>query len=126
MGTEAVCAEIEAQMVALTKTMVKELGAWRETHPDASLDDIAAQVTVRRRKLMGELIAELACQNGNGVALEGVNCPECGQRMVYKGGQARTVEHSEGEINLTRAYYYCPACRRGFFPPRYRSSTDQP
>jgi hypothetical protein len=34
--------------------MVDELQAWREQHAEASLDEIAAQVTPRRRALMGE------------------------------------------------------------------------
>jgi len=106
-----------AQLLSLFEAMCTELSAWRKLHPDASLDEIAAQVGPRRRRLMGELISRLACQEGNGAVVEGVLCPRCGQRMIYKGTSACTKEHIEGEITLKRAYYACPACQEAFFPP---------
>lgn len=98
--------------------MVDELQLWREEHAQASLDEIAAQVTPRRRALMGEIVAALARQHGSGVVVEGLRCEECGQALEYKGEPVRAVEHYlEGEIALTRAYYYCPQCEAGIFPP---------
>jgi hypothetical protein len=105
-----------AQLRTSFEEMCDELSAWRRAHPEASLDDIAAQVTPRRRRLMGQLLSQLACQQGDGRSLEGVICPACGQRMVYKGDPACTKEHLEGEVILKRAYYHCPACREAFFP----------
>jgi hypothetical protein len=50
---------------------------------------------------------------------EGQVCPGCGGQMVYKGEPERQIEHYlEGETELRRAYYYCPLCERGLFPPR--------
>lgn len=97
--------------------LLEELIQWRAEHPEASLDEIAAHLTPRRRELMGTLLAELAVQPGNGHALEGLICEECGQSLVYKGTPHRIISHSEGEIPLKRAYYHCPRCERGLFPP---------
>jgi hypothetical protein len=66
--------------------------------------------------LIGEWIAQLASQAGNGTTLEGVRCPGCGQLMVYKGDDPCTREHLEGEIRLQRAYYFCPECKQKIFP----------
>ena len=66
---------------------------------------------------MGQLLAQLACQHGDGEVVEGVSCPECGQAMSYKGSPRREVEHLEGEMELVRAYYYCAPCEGGLFPP---------
>jgi len=89
--------------------MVDELQTWREQHAEASFDEIAAQVTPRRRALMGELLEALACQHGSGMVA---------QALEYKGEPGREVEHYlEGEIELKRAYYYCPRCEAGIFPP---------
>ena len=107
---------LREELVALVEAMHDELYDWRATHPAASLDEIAAQVTPRRRQLVGKLIARLACLDGDGTALEGLACPHCGQPMVYKGAPARTCAHLEGDIPLKRAYYHCPACQMGFFP----------
>ncbi len=95
-----------------------ELRQWRAVHPDATLDEIAAQVTPRRRQLMGALLAELAVQEGNGYAVEGLRCEQCGGPLVYKGTPERDVLLLEGETEIARAYYHCPRCAAGLFPPR--------
>jgi hypothetical protein len=109
--------EMEAHAVDLAREMYAELYDWRAEHPEASLDEIAAQVTSRRRQLIGQWIAQLACQDGNGAVPEEMMCPECGQPMVYKGDVACTKIHLEGEIALKRAYYFCPECQQKVFPP---------
>ncbi len=111
--------EMEAQAISLAREMYAELYEWRAKHPEASLDEIAAQVTPRRRQLIGRWIAQLACQDGNGATIEAMHCPECGQPMIYKGDVPCAKEHLEGEISLKRAYYFCPKCRQKIFPPRY-------
>ncbi len=117
MGSKLSREARRARIAALVETMDDELYAWREQHPEASLDDIVAQVTPRRRRLMGEWVGQLAGQAGNGTAVEGVCCPRCGQPMLYKGDPPRTVEHFEGSTRLQRAYYHCPGCQLGIFPP---------
>ena len=108
--------EKEAYLAAAVE-MYDELRQWREQHPEAGIDEIAGQVTPRRRELMGELLKQLAQQHGDGEEVEGVPCPDCGGAMVYKGGQKRGVVHAEGEAGLKRAYYHCAQCETGLFPP---------
>ncbi len=47
----------KAELVASFERMYDELQAWRQVHPQASFDEIAAQVTPRRRALMGQMLA---------------------------------------------------------------------
>ena len=105
------------QIMQVFERMYEELRDWREKHPEASIDEIAAQVTVRRRALMGKLLGQLACQHGKGEAVAGQLCPDCGQVMISKGTAGRGVAHLEGEMELGRAYYYCAPCEAGLFPP---------
>jgi len=105
--------------------MYHELYRWREAHPKASFDEIVQQVTPRRQRLMGLLVAQLAGQHGRGEVVTGLCCERCGQALVYKGQSPRQVEHLEGETQLQRAYYHCPHCESGFFPPRPSIETDQ-
>lgn len=52
-----------------------------------------------------------------GQSIPGPACPKCQAEMRYKGQKERRVRTRSGEVSLRRAYYYCPDCRRGFFPP---------
>lgn len=106
--------------------MHEELQQWRAAHPDATLDEIAAQVTPRRRRLMGALLAELAVQEGNGYAVEGLECAQCGEPLVYKGTPEREVLALEGEAAIARAYYHCPRCEAGLFPPGPTAGSGRP
>ena len=90
--------------------MYDELRQWRAEHPKASIDELAGQVTPRRRELMGELLKQLARQDGAGEVVEGLVCADCAGTMIYKGASKR------GETVLERAYYYCARCETGFFP----------
>ena len=105
------------QLLAQFEAMYEELYEWREAHPEASFDEIANQVTPRRRMLIGELLEQLARQHGSGQVAEGMMCEVCGEAMVYKGEPKRDIEHLEGESQLKRAYYYCARCEGGIFPP---------
>ena len=104
--------------VAGAAQMYEELRAWRKAHPQASFDEIAAQVTQRRQVLMGELLTALAIQEGRGELLEERTCPSCGQTLHYKRKKAREVIHTEGESHLERGYHHCDLCGQGIFPPR--------
>jgi len=108
-------AEVKAERVEQFEELYEELLRWRKGHPAASYDELAAQVTPRRRKLMGQVLEELACL---GVGEVGVVCEECGQEMRYKGEYKRGVIHYlEGEVKLERGYYVCGECQSTFFSP---------
>ena len=107
----------QAEFMTAVAEMYAELRQWRANHAGASFDEIAAQVTPRRRELMGQLLDQLARQHGDGEVVEGLKCPECGQVMSYKGRPKRDVLHKEGATELSRAYYYCAQCETGLFPP---------
>jgi hypothetical protein len=117
--------ENKRRWLAHLEQMYEELYAWREVHPEASFDEIARQVTPRRQAAMGELLAQLASQHGNGVEVAGLVCEACGSRLEYKGTPQRLVEHLEGEMELRRAYYYCPHCESGIFPPGSTSEVSE-
>lgn len=104
----------------------EELRQWRAAHSEATLDEIAAQVTPRRRQLMGALLVELAVQEGNGYVVEGLRCEQCGKPLVYEGTPEREVLLLEGEGELARAYYHCPHCEAGLFPPRPPAGSGTP
>lgn len=103
-----------------------EASGWRAEHKEASFDEMVGMVRAGRRALMGELLKQLALQAGNGAVAEGQVCEQCGEGMRYKGELKRTVLHGEGDSLLDRAYYYCPRCQSGFFPPGCDPEAGQP
>ena len=45
-----------------------------------------------------------------------VCCPNCQTSARYKGQKVKWIKTRGGEIQVKRAYWYCPTCRTGFFP----------
>jgi len=100
----------------LAEQLYDEMYQWREAHPAASLDEIIRQAALRRRQLMALWVEQLAGQHGTGEGAEELRCETCGGAWVYKGRTRRRVEHIEAEVDLNRAYWYCPTAKVGFFP----------
>jgi hypothetical protein len=106
-----------AEFLEAAEAMYERMVRWREAHPEASFDEIADEVGVERRMLMGQLLAGLATQPASEVEALEVICPECAGESEGKGSQRRTVNHREGDVTLNRGYRYCARCGSGFFPP---------
>lgn len=106
----------KADFLRAAEAMYEELRAWRAQHLEASFDEIAEQVTPRRRVLMGQLLKQLATAADE--RIEAPVCEQCGKVMSYRGTPERQVGHREGDVGLERAYYYCDHCEGGLFPPR--------
>jgi hypothetical protein len=116
MGQTKSAEQEKAEFLRAAEAMYEELQAWRARHLDASFDEIADQVTPRRRVLMGKLLKQLATAADE--RIEVPLCEQCGEAMRYRGTPERDVSHREGEVGLERAYYYCDHCEGGLFPPR--------
>jgi hypothetical protein len=106
----------KAEFLRAAEAMYEELRAWRAKHLDASFDEIADQVTPRRRMLMGRLLKPLASEADE--RIEAPLCEQCGEGMRYRGTPEREIGHREGDVDLERAYYFCDSWERGLFPPR--------
>jgi hypothetical protein len=44
-------------------------------------------------------------------------CPECGEKLRYKGKRCKPLVTLRGEIEVERGYYVCQGCGAGYFPP---------
>ena len=122
MGQTKSAEQEKAEFLRGAEAMYEELHSWREQHLDASFDEIADQVTPRRRKLVAKLLEQLAVKADERIAAP--LCEQCGEVMSYRGTPAREVSHGEGDVGLERAYYYCDSCERGLFPPRPSAQTE--
>jgi hypothetical protein len=102
------------------------LQQWRQAHPRATFDEIEEAVQQEVARWQAELVAELASagaeEHGATQAAEWESrplCAACGLPMQRNGTRVREVLSRQGQpIRLQRAYYVCPACGAGVFPPR--------
>ena len=94
-----------------------EIEALLSRGPDSALDLEAIETAARRCALQ---VAALAVQdrlNADGSDWQGPRLPcACGQPARYAGRRAKTFLTALGPVELSRAYYHCPACNAGFFP----------
>lgn len=104
-------------LMAYVEQWVDELLAWNQARPEATLSEIESHARLKRRELMSQVLREMLMHHGTGEVVEGVPCPSCGQLMTYKGKPGVTVETREAPTRIQRAYYHCPSCSEGLFPP---------
>jgi hypothetical protein len=91
--------------------------AWYTEHPDATFDEMEAELGRQRRGLLGDIVELSLRQRDLGATPEAPQCEGCGRAMVLKGYPTKTVYGLEVDLKIQRAYYVCPACGGGHFPP---------
>jgi len=97
--------------------MYDRLEAWYDAHPDASFEEIEAEVRQQRRGLMGDMLATLIVGRDSGQRASAPPCQQCGQPLVFEGYRPWTVKGLEGDTVLERAYYVCAVCTGQTFSP---------
>jgi len=108
--------DLKARMMAEAEEAIDRLLAERSRKEDLQLSDIERLVRTAGQQVMERLTVGLVEAEAEGE--ESRDCPECGRRMRYKDRKERNLVTETGEVRLERAYYYCPTCRKGVFPPR--------
>lgn len=102
--------------------MWARLQQWRQEHPRATFDEIEDAVQQEVARWQAQLVAELAAEGaGDRIPVETEGrpvCAACGARMHRCGTRTREVLSRLGQpLRLERAYYVCPTCGAGVFPP---------
>jgi hypothetical protein len=97
-----------------TEAVVQALRVWRQAHPQATFDEIDAAVQRQFAPLQAAVVAELSQAAHEEVA----RGAQCAGPMQAHGMRTRRVPTRQGQaVQLRRAYYVCPACGAGRFPP---------
>ena len=109
--------ELKKEMLEMAEKRIEELLEWSETSERPTLSEIEGQM-LRWRQKVSEEVTEQIIANQELVKPEGGQCcRECGGKMKYKATQEKIVSSWVGDLRIKRGYYYCSACKRGFFPP---------
>jgi transposase-like protein len=75
------------------------------------------EAALELRQRTGEDVTQALAERQTRITTPDVACPDCGTPLRYKGKKRKHLRSRSGEIVVQRAYYSCPACRRGHFPP---------
>jgi hypothetical protein len=109
-------AEIKAELLAKYEGMLDEMLSQGETNAGRTLTDIE-DLALRTRAEVGEQVTAALLESQGEQSVPGPRSPSCGREMRYKGRKHRYLRTRSGEVEMERAYYYCPTCRQGHFPP---------
>ena len=78
---------------------------------------ITEGIRKQREELMGTVAKEwVKKEYASYLDQEQANCPICGRWLKRQDLCQRTLETMIGEITIHRPYFYCSACRHGFYP----------
>ena len=114
--------DLRARMMAEAEEAIDNLLAGVDEKENLTLGDIERLVRTAGQRVMKQFTQDIVETESEE---ERSNiCPECGQKMRYKGRKARDLATETGEVKLERAHYYCPECRKGFFPPGSALETE--
>ena len=100
--------------------ILEGLEQWREEHSRATMREIEDEIDQRLSALRAQMISDTAnaSERERWERAQGVQCPNCGAKLVKKGKKKRILLTRDGrEIELNREYAVCPACGQGIFPP---------
>jgi uncharacterized protein with PIN domain len=108
--------EAKAQLKREAEELIDKLWSEKKTADEISLSEIE-QMAVKAGLRFREAVAQRLVEDSQERKVERPVCQECGARLKLKDYRTRRVETEAGEVEVRRAYYYCQACGRGFFPP---------
>jgi hypothetical protein len=110
----AVTQEMKERIAAFARELAEELGEVDDSEALSWLDAIESQAVeigdAMSIALLEQRSAELPTSD------EESTCPQCGKLGRYQGQRQRELIGRRGRVTLHESKYFCPACRRAFFP----------
>jgi len=116
-GARQTGSEARDEFLRRAEILWDEFNGWYQGHPEATFDEMEGELGKHRRGILGDFV-ELSLRQGDlGATPKAPFCEGCGQPMVFKGYPEKEVHGVEADAKIPRAYYVCPTCGVGLFPP---------
>lgn len=110
----AITEETQQRIAAFARELAEELGEVDDRDALSWLDAVETQAVEIGDAISSELLkrgaAELPASD------EESTCPTCGKLGRYQGRRRRELIGRRGPVTLGEAEYFCPCCRKAFFP----------
>lgn len=104
---------VQERIAAFARELSEELGEVDETRGVCWLDALENQAVEIGDAVHAELVKQRSISRP---AAEESVCPECGKLGRYKDLRERELIGRRGPLSIGEPEYYCPSCRRAFFP----------
>jgi len=109
----AISSAFRRRIESMALQLCDEAGEVDESEGDCWLDAVENQAIEIGDALAAEIVKQ---QSANRPPTEEAKCPECGQAGRCQGARERELITRRGPTTIVEPEYYCPACRRAFFP----------
>lgn len=109
----AITGEMQERIVAMARELADEWGDVDESDALSWLDAIESRAVEIGDAVHAELVKQKAASR---TGEDESTCPQCGQLGRYRGERQRELIGRRGPVTLGEPEYFCPCCRKAFFP----------
>ena len=113
--------EMRSKLEEVVRERMGEFVEWQGEERAYTFEEIEEEALEIGRALVREMIGVAVVEEGakeeRQRARPEPNCEGCGRPMRYSGRPGRGIESKVGRVHIERAYYHCPSCKVGIFPP---------
>jgi hypothetical protein len=110
----AVSQEMKKRIAAFARELAEELGEVDDSDALSLLDAMETQAVEIGDAVSTELLERRAAVLPT--SDEESTCRKCGKPGRYRGQRRRELIGRRGPVTLSEAEYFCPCCRKAFFP----------
>jgi uncharacterized protein with PIN domain len=107
----------QAELQSKATELINRLLDWTDQTDQPDLTQIEDEVLALRAELGESMLQTIIAAQEAEQPTVVPSCPQCRQPLEDKGRRPHQTISRVGEVTLSREYYYCPTCQRGFFPP---------
>jgi hypothetical protein len=114
----AIDIELQRRIERMARQLCDEAGEIDESDGDCWLDAVENQAIEIADALAAEVVKQRSAARP---AADDASCPECGRPDCSRRERQRELITRRGPTTIVEPEYYCPACRRAFFPALQRA-----
>jgi hypothetical protein len=114
----AISSELRRRIEVMARQLCEEAGEVDESQGICWLDAVENRAIEIADALAAEVVKH---QSADRPAADEAACPKCGRPGRCRGTRERELITRRGPTTIVEPEYYCPACRRAFFPADQRA-----
>jgi hypothetical protein len=109
----AISARMKERIEAYVRELAEEFGEVDDSDADSWLDAVENRAVEIGDTVAAELMKQ---QSADRPADDEATCPQCGKPGRYRGLRQRELVSRRGPATIAEPEYFCPCCRKAFFP----------